>query len=80
MFHNLYRGTSELPDTLEKTMGTKDSNRKKDEIYSTSAYKMEDLTPNHIIIARADKKVTPVFSGVEERFRQFMDLQNIRNN
>ena len=51
MFHNLYRGTSELPDTLEKAMGTKDSNHKKEEIYSTSAYKMEDLTPNYIMMA-----------------------------
>lgn len=51
MFHNLYRGTSELPDTLETAMGIQDSKHKKDEIYSTSAYMMENLTPNHIMMA-----------------------------
>lgn len=51
MFHSLYKGTSELPYTLEKAMGIKDGSHRKDEIYSTSAYKMEDLTPNHIMMA-----------------------------
>lgn len=49
MFHNLYKGTSDLPDIVKNiTFGGCNSET---EIYSTSAYKMEDLGPNHIMMA-----------------------------
>lgn len=48
MFHNLYKGTSEIPDVLSDLS---DENHSKEEIYSISAYKMEDLGPNHIMMA-----------------------------
>lgn len=49
MFHNLYKGSSEMPDELKNIFV--DDNIRKDEVYSTSAYRMEDLKPNHIMIA-----------------------------
>jgi hypothetical protein len=49
MFHNLYKGTSETPDYVTGKM--EDENQRDDEIYSISAYKMEDLGPNHIMMA-----------------------------
>lgn len=49
LFHNLYKGTSELPETVN--IGIHDHNNRNDEIYSISAYKMEDLGPNHIMMA-----------------------------
>ena len=51
MFHNLYKGPSELSNILGTAMGIKDSDYRMDDVYSTSAYKMEDLTPNHIMMA-----------------------------
>lgn len=47
MFHNLYKGTSELKTAVE----AKGINHGNYGVYSASAYKMEDLTPNHIMIA-----------------------------
>ena len=41
MFHNLYQGTSEIPDEMKETFPYKDESS--DEIYSTSEYKMEEL-------------------------------------
>jgi predicted ATPase len=49
LFHNLYKGSSKIPEYVG--VGTEDENKKDDEIYSSSAYKMEDLTPNHIMMA-----------------------------
>lgn len=49
MFHNLYKGTSDIPDSISSVF-PKENNRK-DEVYSISAYKMEDLGPNHIMMA-----------------------------
>jgi AAA15 family ATPase/GTPase len=49
MFHNLYKGTSEIPDCVIGNV--EDENQRNDEIYSISAYKMEDLGPNQIMMA-----------------------------
>lgn len=49
IFHNLYKGSSEMPETLKTVF--KDKNGREDEIYSQSAYKLEDLKENHIILA-----------------------------
>ena len=49
LFHNLYKGTSEIPTEWKKAFP--EINNRNDDIYSTSAYKMEDLSPNHIMIA-----------------------------
>ena len=51
-FHNLYKGTSELPESLKKSFS--DHNQREDEVYSTSAYTLEDLGPNHIMSADMD--------------------------
>ena len=48
-FHNLYKGTSEMPDTLKKHFP--DGNQRADEIYGESAYTLEELQPNHIMMA-----------------------------
>lgn len=48
-FHNLYRGTSELPEKLNKILP--DCNQREDEVYSTSACTLEGLGPNHIMSA-----------------------------
>ena len=48
-FHNLYRGTSELPQELREIFhSAMDQNNV---IYSDSAYSMEELHPNHIMMA-----------------------------
>jgi predicted ATPase len=52
-FHNLYKGTSELPDVISDVF--QDRNQRSDEIYSESAYTLEALKPNHII--SADEKL-----------------------
>lgn len=49
MFHNLYRGNSELPNALQKLYP--EQAKYGNEIYSRSAYRMEELEPNHIMIA-----------------------------
>jgi len=49
MFHNLYHGISEKPAVAE--LGFPDKKYGNDGIYSISAYKMEDLGPNHIMMA-----------------------------
>lgn len=49
MFHNLYRGSSELPGALQKLY--LEQEKYGNEIYSRSAYRMEELGPNHIMIA-----------------------------
>ncbi len=61
MFHNLYKGISELPEMMTKLMPEGDYNNSNDGIYSTSAYKMEDLRPNHIMLAD-DKLLDEVFN------------------
>lgn len=53
MFHNLYRGTSEIPDMLNDVF--EDRNGRLDEIYSQTAYEMDELEPNYIL--RADSKL-----------------------
>lgn len=50
MFHNLYKGTSELSDSL-KDMSEKNEETGEEEVYSNSAYRMEDLEANHIMMA-----------------------------
>lgn len=52
-YHNLYKAPSEVPEQY-KDMMCEDYN-KRDEIYSDSAYYMQDLSPNHIMLA--DKKL-----------------------
>lgn len=49
IFHNLYKGTSEIPENLKSVF--EDSNKEKLEICGHSAYKLENLKENHIIIA-----------------------------
>ena len=51
-FHNLYRGTSELPESLNNTFP--DRNQSENEVYSTSSYTLEGLGPNHIMSADMD--------------------------
>lgn len=52
-FHSLYKGTSALPEELKDVFY--DINNRADEIYSQSAYTMEELHPNHIL--RADENL-----------------------
>jgi len=49
MFHNLYRGNTEMP--VELGMYSQNRNERSDEVYSQSAYSMDELEPNHIMIA-----------------------------
>ena len=49
LFHNLHKGTSELPESLSGIFPER--NQRDDEIYSTSAYTLEELGPNHIVSA-----------------------------
>lgn len=49
IFHNLYKGTSEISKVISDIF--KDNNHKEDEIYSSSAFELEELQPNHIMIA-----------------------------
>ncbi|MDO4339913.1 MAG: AAA family ATPase [Eubacteriales bacterium] len=53
LFHNLYRATSEMPEILKD--GFHDENQHSDEIYSQTAYKMDELEPNYIL--QADSKL-----------------------
>lgn len=53
LFHNLYRATPEMPETLRDVF--QDKNRCSDEIYSQTAYKMDELEPNYIL--QADSKL-----------------------
>ena len=48
LFHNLYWGSSELPEQLQGVFPKKNLERV---VYSVSAYKMQDLPNNHIMIA-----------------------------
>lgn len=49
IFHNFYKASSEMPEKLKDIF--EDTNHKENEIYSHSAYKLEDLVENHIIMA-----------------------------
>lgn len=49
MFHNLYKGNSKLPDELKNESPRMEG--RADEIYSQSAYKLDDIAQNHIMIA-----------------------------
>lgn len=49
IFHNFYKASSEISEELNGVF--EDKNGKEDEIYSQSAYRLEDLKENHIIIA-----------------------------
>ena len=49
MFHNLYKASSEIPEELGEVF--QDVNHRADEIYSQSAYTMEELDPNFILTA-----------------------------
>lgn len=48
-FHNLFKGTSELPNTLSNIFPS--CGYSKDVIYGNSAYTMEELQPNHLMSA-----------------------------
>ena len=50
IFHNLYKGNSEIPDIF-KPMELLKNDDNELAIYSSSAYRMEDVVPNHIMIA-----------------------------
>lgn len=52
-FHNLFKGTSKLPDTLAETFPSADY--RDDVVYSNSAFSMEELYPNHLM--NADEKL-----------------------
>ena len=82
-FHNLYKGTSEMPDTLKKHFP--DGNQRADEIYGESAYTLEELQPNHIMMAdemlldmvyyeKAGGKMTQIYQD-ENKIYQFDFLQ-----
>lgn len=60
MFHNLYKGTSELPEFIEKSFAAGGENEGETEVYGASAYKMEDLKPNHIMMTD-DKLLDEVY-------------------
>lgn len=49
MFHNLYKGTGELPNAMKNVFP--EMNEKDDNIYAQSAYRIEDIKQNHIMIA-----------------------------
>lgn len=49
MFHNIYKGISKFSNELKEM--TSSQYERNDEVYSKSAYKMEELEPNHIMIA-----------------------------
>lgn len=49
IFHNFYKASSEMSEELKDIF--EDTNHKENEIYSHSAYKLEDLVENHIIMA-----------------------------
>ena len=49
MFHNLYKEYAELPDELQKTFHEIKGNR--EAVYSQSAYRMDEIEQNHIMIA-----------------------------
>ena len=49
IFYNLYKASSKIPEELDNLCP--ENNKKDNEIYSHSAYKLEDLKENHIIIA-----------------------------
>lgn len=51
MFHNLYKETSELSDTIRNAVPIDKENEGETEVYGSSAYKMEDLRSNHIMMA-----------------------------
>lgn len=51
LFHNLYKSSSEMPEAIREVFV--DKNRK-EEIYSQTAYKMEDLEPNYILQADSE--------------------------
>lgn len=53
LFHNLYRASSEMPEILRD--GFPDKNQRSNEIYSQTAYKMDELEPNYIL--QADSKL-----------------------
>lgn len=60
MFHNLYKENSELSNARKTAMKDKDINHINGEVCSASAYRMEDLTSNHIMMAD-DKLLDEVY-------------------
>ncbi len=49
LFHNLYISSSELPENINWSLKNKEG--RESGVCSQSAYRMEDLKPNHILIA-----------------------------
>lgn len=60
LFHNLYKGSSDVPEILSDTFGN--DRHRDDEVYSQSAWNMQDLNPNHIMIADS-KLLDEVYEG-----------------
>lgn len=49
-FHNLYKGTTEIPDEM-KAVFTRNREERTDVVYSNSAFLLEDLQSNHLMCA-----------------------------
>ncbi|MCM1047941.1 MAG: AAA family ATPase [Clostridiales bacterium] len=60
MFHNLYMGTARQSEVVPKSLVSIEEDEKKPEVYGDSAYKLEDLKPNHIMLAD-DKLLDEVY-------------------
>lgn len=48
-FHNLYKGTTELPDVLQETFPVRQ--KRMDVVYGASAFTLEELQPNYLMNA-----------------------------
>ncbi len=76
LFHNLYKASSEMPEELSEVF--QDENHRPDEIYSQSAYTMEELNPNFILSADSkllDAAYEKSMEELEERIGK-RDKQN----
>ena len=76
LFHNLYKASSEMPEELNELF--QDENHRSDEIYSQSAYTMEELNPNFILSADSkllDAAYEKSMEELEERIGK-RDKQN----
>ena len=76
LFHNLYKASSEMPEELNELF--QDETHRSDEIYSQSAYTMEELNPNFILSADSkllDAAYEKSMEELEERIGK-RDKQN----
>ena len=77
LFHSLYKASSELPEELGEVF--QDVNHRPDEIYSQSAYTMEELDPNFILTADTkllDAAYEKSMEELEDRIAK-RDKQNV---